>query len=219
MVALRYLVFAPLAFVVLTIVAAAIEQMATESGLVGGLLNMFSEIASAQWFHWLGGAAIGFAAGVWLDAYVRERDQRAQKWVDTRLRLQRDPAGTRNYHQERASNIESWQQLVVQLKFEGAPGSDLPPKEIQFDTIIVTFKERFPYSRPIIETFGHKLESYTFHPIGQSAAAFQFVDKLNVPLAEIWFPPPNHYEKIKVASEAANPSMPAQIRASSDAAQ
>jgi len=44
------------------------------SARVHAVLSALTAITASPWFHWLGGATIGFAGGVWLDAIARKRD-------------------------------------------------------------------------------------------------------------------------------------------------
>jgi hypothetical protein len=39
------------------------------------VIAFFAAIASSPSFHWAGGAIIGFAVGVWLDAILKRRDE------------------------------------------------------------------------------------------------------------------------------------------------
>lgn len=36
-------------------------------------MNFASGILASEWFHWLGGAILGFGGGVWLDTFLRRR--------------------------------------------------------------------------------------------------------------------------------------------------
>lgn len=46
-------------------------------GKVATVIAFFASVAASAWFHWTGGALIGFAAGVWMDFLLRRREQRA----------------------------------------------------------------------------------------------------------------------------------------------
>jgi hypothetical protein len=42
---------------------------------MSAVIAFFAEIASSPLFHWVGGAIIGFAGGVWLDVLLKRRDE------------------------------------------------------------------------------------------------------------------------------------------------
>src|SRR5450759_3656492 len=44
------------------------------SGKVAAVLTWLATLTASTWFHWIGGAIVGFAAGVWLDAMLKRRD-------------------------------------------------------------------------------------------------------------------------------------------------
>ena len=39
------------------------------------IMNYLSAVAASPWFHWIGGAVIGFAVGAWLDTFLRRRER------------------------------------------------------------------------------------------------------------------------------------------------
>jgi hypothetical protein len=107
--------------------------------------------------------------------------------VPTRLRLRLDPAGTHGYLQESIANIDGWRQTIVRI--------DAAPELFQADTISITFQQDITYEQPIVESFGHKLGGYNFWPLGKKGAVFQFFDRIQAPVVEIWFPPLGYYQQ------------------------
>jgi hypothetical protein len=45
------------------------------SARVAAMISYLSMPTASAWFHWAGGAIIGFAAGVWLDSILKRRNQ------------------------------------------------------------------------------------------------------------------------------------------------
>ena len=77
-----FLVTAVLTIVVVPPAGQFFISLAEEHGWYqnpGAKLNVvvacFAAIASSASFHWAGGAIIGFAIGVWLDAILKRRDE------------------------------------------------------------------------------------------------------------------------------------------------
>lgn len=82
------LVTAVLTIVVVPLAGQFFISLAEERGWYqnpGARLNaviaFFAAIASSPSFHWVGGAIIGFAAGVWFDAILKRRDERLKATV------------------------------------------------------------------------------------------------------------------------------------------
>jgi hypothetical protein len=56
--------------------------VATELGWFSNALQKVTDVTgflsllvASPWFHWVGGVAMGFAAGVWFDAFLRKKEQ------------------------------------------------------------------------------------------------------------------------------------------------
>jgi hypothetical protein len=124
-------------------------------------------------------------------------------YADTRLRLQLDPAGTGHYHQVEAHNIYTWQQTFIRLSGYGPEGQNLGPV-FNGDTVSIIFETAIEYDRPILNSFGHSLNSFNFFDLGDRGALFQFVGEVRSPILEIWFPPRGYYSS-KAAAPAGSP--------------
>lgn len=122
---------------------------------------------------------------------IRESGAKVGIRPDTRLRLQRDPAGTGNYLEISQFNISQWQQVFIESTGYMEDGSER--KLHHYDTIAITFSHPIAYERPILNSFGHDLVAYSFYSLGTQGAMFQFTGAVDVPVLEIWFPPVGYY--------------------------
>ena len=161
--------------------------------LGGGLLGAFSLAAGAIWY----------IAEIRPNPPAQKTEATSAQPLpdrpDTRLRIRLDPSGTRQYLQVAQSNIYRWQQTIVAMEGMGAEGSQ---PLLHVDNLSIVFDEAIEYERPILEPFGHKLGSYNFFRLGNRGAVFQFFDRIQAPLVEIWFPPPGYYAE-RQANEGA----------------
>ena len=124
--------------------------------------------------------------------YLPKGESAASSYVETRLRLKRDPSGSGMFLQDGEKNILRWQQIFYSI--EGVYGDGSKKITSRFDVIGLTLLVDSDYSRPIIESFGHKLPPFNLYPLGNKGALIQFNDDCTAPVIEIWFPPPNHYD-------------------------
>lgn len=53
---------------------------------VAAMLGVLYAVAASFWFHWIGGATVGFAAGAWLDSVFGRPDRAARKKRDPEAR-------------------------------------------------------------------------------------------------------------------------------------
>ena len=162
-------------------------------------ITWLSRLPSSSQFAWsvggLLGLATGFTAGVLLDAYVRKKERSSpSSYIDTRLRLRRDPAGTNHYLQEEAHNIHRWHQPVYKMDAEGRRGK--VATILYIEAIAITFETPIDYDRPVVEAFGHTLPGYTFFPLGTRGAFFFFNAEVATPVIEIWFPPVGYWDEL-----------------------
>lgn len=125
-------------------------------------------------------------------------------WTETRLRVRRDPSGSGSFLQVVCVNVDGWQQTFSKISHRDAEGKQL--SEIQHDNIVITFEQQFRHSRPIIDVFGHRLPAYQYFPVGTRGALFMFTDAIDAPIMDIWFPPPDHYEKTGVTAGVESPA-------------
>ena len=160
-------------------------------------------LASQIWFQLLASGVVGATIGAWghwaLTKLERKPARPALPRPDTRLRLRLDHSGTRHYLEERQTNIYSWRQTIVSM--QGVAGVGRDPL-LHVDNLSVIFEQDIEYERPVLEAFGHALGGYNFFLLGTKGAVFQFVDRIQAPVVEIWFPPPGYYAN-RQANEAA----------------
>lgn len=163
--------------------------------LVSELVALFTSAPVVAFAILLGGVVVGLR----IDALLAKRDavpSDQARYRDTRLRLRQDPSKSGHLLQVTCVNIDSWQQTVGVLSLDDGKGN---VAKHQHDTLVIAFEGPLLHSRPIIETFGHKLPMYNYFALGDRGAIFQFsVDEMP-PTFEIWFPPPDHYENASAA--------------------
>lgn len=203
---LRWILSAFAVCVVVPVVGDVAVQVAKRSPFyehapqrVEAAMNWLAAIAADPTYRLVASFIVGLTLGMWLDTLLRRREQGSGRvlanppvsYTDTRLRLRLDPAGTGTLLQEQAINIHSWQQTCVRADFSGEDGTK---QVFHSDTLSLTFEVPIPYSRPIINTFGHKLDIYNFYPLGTHGAVFQFAGNIQAGMLEIWFPPPGYYD-------------------------
>ncbi len=119
-------------------------------------MAFLSDLAQNPWYIFACGCVIGLATALWVIWLFPEKRKEAEvsgavaSYTETRLRLRADPSGSRTLLQEMEINIDHWQQTIISLNSEN---NNL----LHADTISMTFRQDTDYSRPIIDTFGHKV--------------------------------------------------------------
>ena len=168
----------------------------------GPFMQWLSDLIQNPSYIFLAGLVAGAPAALWLDYLFREYDRQKRAtvlpvltYVDTRLKLRRDPSGSKSLLQEGQKNIHGWQQTIVGLDFKGENHEKVDGGFLA-DTLSIAFERAIPYERPTIDTFGHHLEGVSFYPLGSHGAVFQFYGGVPAGAIEIWFPPPGHYAKL-----------------------
>lgn len=160
------------------------------------------DFLSSYWFRiavlFIEGATIG-AWSHWLATkWDRRREAKAPDPVDTRLRINFDPSGSKHFIEEYQSNVGCWQQTVVAFDAHGDQGSS---SILHVDTLSLAFTVPVDYERPVVDAKGGSLGSYNFFPLGSRGAVFQFFGPIQATQIDIWFPPLGYYENKNVANK------------------
>lgn len=162
----------------------------------GPLVQWFSDLTNNPWYFGFAGLVVGFALGMWVDAWLRDRERAKSKnepkYTETRLKLRLDPAGSGNYIQEAEKNVEGWQQTVMAITVD---------QMHRCDTISMVFKSPTPYERPVVDTFGHSLEGIGLYSLGPKGYVLVLYGSNQPGMIELWFPPLGHYAAKSVASQ------------------
>jgi len=95
------------AFVAIPVAGQFFISLADEWGLyknpsakVAAMTAWLSTVTANAWFHWVGGAVIGFAAGVWLDAFLKGGEKR-QTWPGWKVNQRPAQVVGRTFRNER----------------------------------------------------------------------------------------------------------------------
>lgn len=133
----------------------------------------------------------GFACGMWaqyLNVRFETKRSKNSGRPNTRLRFKIDPAGTKLFLEEYRDNIDAWQQTIVAM---GADHSNI----LHVDNLSITFESPVSYSRPIVEGKDGSVGAYNFYPLSNKGAVFQFFGPIQASEVDVWFPPPDFYER------------------------
>ncbi len=172
----------------------------------GPLMTQVWLILAEDWVRLVGAGVVGAAIGAWSHWLAISFDRRIiaepkPPRPDTRLRIRLGDDGT--FLQEAAINIDGWQQTCHSFSVKGVGGVE----SNQFDTLSITFEVQIDYERPIINTYGHKTPRVNFFNIGRNGSVLQFLDKIEAPIFEIWFPPIGYYDEKTKASLGQEPAL------------
>lgn len=158
------------------------------------LMQWLSDLAANPWYIFAAGAFVGVPIGLWADLLLRRREavKSPPPYINTRLRIRRDPSGD-GHLLEAQSNIRNWQQVYTAIYTQ--PNEKAPNVVLaRTDVLTIVFDKQTVYSRPIIDTFGTQPGNYNLFPLDTSGYVIAISGLEKIGMFDIWFPPPDHYD-------------------------
>lgn len=173
------------------------QWYAHPSERVAAVIAGLNQINSNFWFHWIGGAMLGLAGGVWLDAVLKRRDDRHPRlepaYVETFIKFERSKSTPTNFECSggQLANIYRWQQVYDRREetYLGPEADKVVTRVTHNDYFFFIFEKETDYNWPIINSFGHEFPAQNFYATTKRGAILQVTGGVKVPMFEVRFPP------------------------------